>query len=401
MNDKCASGTGATIDKCFLKVERAAGAWSTTLHFDDSKLHHVAAKCGVFAETDIVNLIKSGIPANEVLCSLADAIVLQNLSRADARQHAEAQGAAARRPEHVPAVPPGVLAPAHPADVGRARLRRTRRTSRSRSSIFVPENAQYYAALGAVLYGLHEAATSARFTGIDGARASTSPTAARRASARRAGPPLVEDERRARRLHASSTRSRSSSRRRSSRAQVVRARHRSRRRLDVAQGRARRLRERQDPRARPTSSRRATRSRTRRSSSRSSSDYVDRPGRDARGHGLRRDRLRGRRARGVRARRREHRRDRRAHDERGALLRRRRRHLRHRRAGHQGPVHEERRHRELPPVELLLGRQRHAAAGDGRLSSACRSPSSPTSRSRPSSRRSSATAAPSSSTPIA
>ena len=36
----------------------------------------------------------------------------------------------------------------------------------------------------------------------------------------------------------------------------------------------------------------------------------------------------------------------------GALLRRRRRHLRHRRAGHQGPVHEERRHRELPPLEL-------------------------------------------------
>ena len=42
---------------------------------------------------------------------------------AHARQHAQAQGAAARRPEHLPAVPPGVLAPAHPADVGRARLR--------------------------------------------------------------------------------------------------------------------------------------------------------------------------------------------------------------------------------------------------------------------------------------
>ncbi len=79
MNDKCASGTGATIDKCFLKVN-APPELVTSLHFDGSKLHHVAAKCGVFAETDIVNLIKSGIPANEVLCSLADAIVLQNLS---------------------------------------------------------------------------------------------------------------------------------------------------------------------------------------------------------------------------------------------------------------------------------------------------------------------------------
>ena len=102
-----------------------------------------------------------------------------------------------------------------------------------------------------------------------------------------------------------------------------------------------------------------------------------------------------------RASRREHRRDRRAHDERRAVLRRRRRHLRHRRAGHQGPVHEERRHRELPPVEPVLGRQRHAAPGDGRSVRRARSPSTPTPRSRPSSRRSSATAAPSSSTPTA
>ena len=78
MNDKCASGTGATIDKCFLKVN-APPELVTTLRFDDSKLHHVAAKCGVFAETDIVNLIKSGIPSTEVLCSLADAIVMHCL----------------------------------------------------------------------------------------------------------------------------------------------------------------------------------------------------------------------------------------------------------------------------------------------------------------------------------
>ncbi len=50
------------------------------LHFDDRKLHHVAAKCGVFAETDIVNLVKASIPSPEIMCSLADAIVMQNLS---------------------------------------------------------------------------------------------------------------------------------------------------------------------------------------------------------------------------------------------------------------------------------------------------------------------------------
>ena len=41
----------------------AAARRSPSSRFDDSKLHHVAAKCGVFAETDIVNLVKSGIPS--------------------------------------------------------------------------------------------------------------------------------------------------------------------------------------------------------------------------------------------------------------------------------------------------------------------------------------------------
>jgi activator of 2-hydroxyglutaryl-CoA dehydratase len=79
MNDKCASGTGATIDKCMIKVGLPP-AEAIKVHFNDAKLHHVAAKCGVFAETDIVNLVKSGIPSDEILNSLADAIVLQNLS---------------------------------------------------------------------------------------------------------------------------------------------------------------------------------------------------------------------------------------------------------------------------------------------------------------------------------
>ena len=79
MNDKCASGTGATIDKCVIKVG-LPNEEVVKIGFDDRKLHHVAAKCGVFAETDIVNLVKSGIPSIEIMNSLADAIVMQNLS---------------------------------------------------------------------------------------------------------------------------------------------------------------------------------------------------------------------------------------------------------------------------------------------------------------------------------
>ena len=79
MNDKCASGTGATIDKCMLKVGMAPDI-VRAIQFDPLRLHHVAAKCGVFAETDIVNLVKSGIPGDQIMNSLADAIVHQNLS---------------------------------------------------------------------------------------------------------------------------------------------------------------------------------------------------------------------------------------------------------------------------------------------------------------------------------
>ena len=168
MNDKCASGTGATIDKCFLKVN-APPELVTQLHFDDSKLHHVAAKCGVFAETDIVNLIKSGIPANEVLCSLADAIVLQNLSvltRGGTLKHRVLLLGG-----------PNTYLPflqecwrlripqtwdergyAYPKDVPIEEL------------IFVPENSQYYAALGAVLYGLHEGEEVGNLAALEGLR---------------------------------------------------------------------------------------------------------------------------------------------------------------------------------------------------------------------------------------
>ncbi len=154
MNDKCASGTGATIDKCFLKVN-APPEFVTALHFDASKLHHVAAKCGVFAETDIVNLIKSGIPSNEVLCSLADAIVLQNLSvltRGGTLKHRVLLLGG-----------PNTYLP-FLQECWRLRIPQTwdergydwPRDRPIEETIFVPKNAQYYAALGAVLYGLHE-----------------------------------------------------------------------------------------------------------------------------------------------------------------------------------------------------------------------------------------------------
>src|SRR4029434_4203477 len=48
--------------------------------YNGIKLHKVAGKCGVFAETDINGLQKEGTPSDELMASLFEAIVLQNLT---------------------------------------------------------------------------------------------------------------------------------------------------------------------------------------------------------------------------------------------------------------------------------------------------------------------------------
>ncbi len=168
MNDKCASGTGATIDKCMIKVG-ADNSLIKHLVYDDSKLHHVAAKCGVFAETDIVNLVKSGLPAQEILNSLADAIVMQNLSvltRGNTLRHRVLLLGG-----------PNTYLPF----LQQCWRKRIPETWQERNYdypkdvpieelIFVPENSQYYAAYGAVIYGTYESADSGQYKGLSALR---------------------------------------------------------------------------------------------------------------------------------------------------------------------------------------------------------------------------------------
>ncbi len=189
MNDKCASGTGATIDKCMIKVGLAPEE-VVKIPWDDSKLHHVAAKCGVFAETDIVNLVKTGIPPNEVLCSLADAIVLQNLSvltRGNTLKHTVCLlgGPNTYLPflqdcwrQRIP-------------EVWKERGYDWPKDVPIEELVFVPDNAQYYAALGACVYGMGESASTGLYLGLAGlVEYMTNGRKARLAET--AGPPLVD-----------------------------------------------------------------------------------------------------------------------------------------------------------------------------------------------------------------
>ncbi len=165
MNDKCASGTGATIDKCVIKVNMSREDVSK-LKFKTEKLHHVAAKCGVFAETDIVNLIKTSIPSDEIMNSLADAIVMQNLTVLTRGN----------------TLMPNVLLLGGPntylpflQEAWRMRIAELwdeREVPYDKDKldelILVPFNSQYYAAFGAIVFGEGERADDFDFTGLLG-----------------------------------------------------------------------------------------------------------------------------------------------------------------------------------------------------------------------------------------
>src|ERR1051325_917751 len=79
MNDKCAGGTGAVIDKINAKL-RIPTEELCNMGYKGLKLHPVAGKCGVFAETDINGLQKQGVPPDELMASLFESIIQQNLS---------------------------------------------------------------------------------------------------------------------------------------------------------------------------------------------------------------------------------------------------------------------------------------------------------------------------------
>ncbi len=188
MNDKCASGTGATIDKCMIKVGMDP-AEVQSLSFDPTRLHHVAAKCGVFAETDIVNLVKSGIPAPEIMCSLADAIVAQNLSvltRGNTLRH-----------KVVLLGGPNTYLP-FLQQAWRLRIPETW-VSREyevpdlpiEELIVVPDNSLYYAAYGAVMQAVLESDNIGVFEGLDALREFIDHGRKAQLGAS-AGPPLIQ-----------------------------------------------------------------------------------------------------------------------------------------------------------------------------------------------------------------
>lgn len=162
MNDKCAGGTGAVIDKINAKLKIPSEQLCRQGH-TGIKLHPVAGKCGVFAESDVNSLQKMGIPTTELMASLFESIVIQNLSvltRGNTLKpvvlllggpNTYIKGMQEAWRNNIPKIweERGVAVPDRPVE----------------ELIKVPANAQYYAAIGAVEYGKTEDEEVGRYQG--------------------------------------------------------------------------------------------------------------------------------------------------------------------------------------------------------------------------------------------
>ncbi len=165
MNDKCAGGTGAVIDKINAKL-RIPAEQLCEMGYVNLKLHPVAGKCGVFAETDINGLQKSGVPGDELMASLFEAIVQQNLAVLTRGNTLRPQVLLLGGPNtyirgmkecwkaNIPKIWEERKFPL-PEGVDPASL------------ILVPENAQYFAALGSVEFGKDEDEAVGLYRGVE------------------------------------------------------------------------------------------------------------------------------------------------------------------------------------------------------------------------------------------
>jgi predicted CoA-substrate-specific enzyme activase len=164
MNDKCAGGTGAVIDKISKKLGIPLQELSK-LRYEGIRIHPVAGKCGVFAETDINGLQKRGIPPAELMASLFEAFVLQNL-KVLARGHT-------LRPHVLLLGGPNAFIPGmreawqhNIALMWKERSVPMPEGTPLETLIRAPRDAEYYGALGTVEFGKEEDLDVGRYCGL-------------------------------------------------------------------------------------------------------------------------------------------------------------------------------------------------------------------------------------------
>lgn len=78
MQSACSGGTGTFVEKTARKLGVIDELSKMT--YNNLTLHKISSKCGIFAEADANTLVKAGVSIEEIIASLFEAVVYQNLS---------------------------------------------------------------------------------------------------------------------------------------------------------------------------------------------------------------------------------------------------------------------------------------------------------------------------------
>ncbi len=79
MNGSCAGGTGAFIDQMATLLNLPVGELNA-LAEKSTTIFPMASRCGVFAKTDVQNLLSRDIPKEDIVASIFNAVVLQTIT---------------------------------------------------------------------------------------------------------------------------------------------------------------------------------------------------------------------------------------------------------------------------------------------------------------------------------
>jgi predicted CoA-substrate-specific enzyme activase len=79
MQSACSGGTGTFVEKTARKLQIPLEQLCQ-MRYTGYTLHKISSKCGIFAEADANTLLKAGVSVEEIIASLFEAVVYQNLA---------------------------------------------------------------------------------------------------------------------------------------------------------------------------------------------------------------------------------------------------------------------------------------------------------------------------------
>ncbi|MDR2574226.1 MAG: 2-hydroxyacyl-CoA dehydratase [Desulfovibrio sp.] len=135
MNETCAGGTGAFIDQmaAFLQTDTAG---LDELALRHSAIYPIASRCGVFAKSDILPLLNEGCSREDIAASIMQAVVIQTISGLARGRNIRGK----------------VVFLGGPLAFLRSLRDGFEATLKEVSCFVLPENAQYFVAMGAALH---------------------------------------------------------------------------------------------------------------------------------------------------------------------------------------------------------------------------------------------------------